>query len=344
MTYTTLLELAQRSGTNGVPTIVDGVGEFAPELKLIPSVTIKGTVRRLNLRTGLPRLRFRYANGGIPTSKAKYKTGIVEAYNLDSIIAVDVQVADDPEGSGRAEVMREAVLAHGEGGLQSLGWQNIYGTKFDEKGFPGLIQQMDDFQTISANPAYTDEWLQTPANLKTAQADNKGTSAILLCLGNKYAYQFWGNGKVMSFGTQREEIVQAADGGMMNAVVRPMNAKAGLALVNPTACARIKNISAENPLTDDLLAKAEQCLPNGAKYIIMCSRTAYHSLQMWRRANGRIQIDSGSGEAVAVGRNMTYLGMQIISTTSIFDDETDAYIKAKAAENEIKRQPVRGTM
>ncbi len=343
MPVKTLLDIALMQGTAGVKSIVDGIGELSPEMTRIPTKTIKGTIIKAPVRTSVPKMHFRNANGGTPVSKAKYELVNVEALNISDVIEVDVQVANEhPEGSNMC--MSEEIIAHGIGGMQTLAYQNIYGTDYDAKGYSGIYQQMADYQTISADPQYNDAALKTKATMDKAVADNSGTSAILLAIGEQYCYQFWGNGKTLSFSPVRQEIVAKSDNSKMNAYVSAADGKAGLAVINPRSVARIKNISSTNPLTDDLLAKAVRMLPNGAKYIIIVSRAAAQSLEEWRSKKGTYMVNGGFGGELAAGVVSKFRGADIIETVSILDDETAENVKALAAENDIKRKAIAGAI
>jgi len=71
MARMTLLDLAKLNGSDAVIGLIEEVQDLAPEIKVIPARTIKGTSFRTVARLGRPSVGFRKAGGGIAGSKSK---------------------------------------------------------------------------------------------------------------------------------------------------------------------------------------------------------------------------------------------------------------------------------
>ena len=339
----TLQDVVQRNRFADAENVVESIGDIAPELTTLPNKTISGSIVTVPIRTSVPLLDFPEANRGTAGRKASYSMSDVKAMFIGDIIQIDKKVANTAD-EGAAAFIAEEKSAHVLGGLQTMGYQNIYGTRFRKSGYAGLYQQLGDYQTISANPNYQGDKLKELAVMKSAQADDAGTSAILLCIGKQYAYQFWAHGRTFAFGKLREETLSDEDNLKYGGYAVDVDAQVGLVLANPFACARIKNITSANPLTDNLIADAELLLPNGAPYIIIASRKAVATLEASRKAAGTHFVTIGSKGEQIIGRAENFRGSRIIRTISVLDDETDASLKALAATTDVKRKPLDGTI
>lgn len=121
----TMLDLVKRR--NGLKEIglVEANLQYAPELKLVPARTIKGTSYNTLLRTGLPSAAFTGLNEGVPASKSTYENKLVQCYPVRALIQLDKAAvsADTPLASlqtDEASGVMEAVL-------RLLGRQFYYG-------------------------------------------------------------------------------------------------------------------------------------------------------------------------------------------------------------------------
>ena len=139
MSVPTLLDIAKLDAGIGYPLIEEAV-KMAPELTVVPADTMTGTTMELTVRTGLPSVRFRNANEGVPRSKSSYETRTFQTHILDHQIAVDAQIVDGARDPGRLlENHASGVI---EAAMQYIGSQFYYGTGNDSKGFPGLLAQI----------------------------------------------------------------------------------------------------------------------------------------------------------------------------------------------------------
>ncbi len=124
--------------------------------------------------------------------------------------------------------------------------------------------------TISADPSKQED---SEAN----RADNSGASAYLVILGDDFLHSIWGNKKTLSMSPVQEETVarntEDGESGTMRAYTSRLEGWTGIAVESPFSVARIKNISAQHPLTDKLVAKAKSLFPAALRgmisYVVM---------------------------------------------------------------------------
>ena len=82
--------------------------------------------------SGLPSVRFRNANEGVPRSKSSYETRTFQTHILDHQIAVDSQIVDGARDKGR--LLENHTSGVMEAAMQYIGSQFYYGTGNDANG------------------------------------------------------------------------------------------------------------------------------------------------------------------------------------------------------------------
>lgn len=240
----TLLDLMRERGDVGTNVIEEAVVS-APELTIIPADTIPGTAMRLEVRIGLPDVRFRNLNEGVPASKSAYEPRVFECAILDHRMEVDRRGLDGLDAAQIGRKLENHSVGVLEAALGHVGAQMYYGTGNDPKGFPGLLAQAaaDNKHVIDA----------------TAAANK--TSIWLFAVGReKLEFLFGNNQTVLLPGEDgwKEETALDKNGNKYPVLAGWMTGRVGFRLANRHAAVRIKNVGTDAGKTanGDLLAKA----------------------------------------------------------------------------------------
>ena len=234
-----LLDLAKLNGSDAVVGLIEDSIEAAPELKVIPARTIKGTTYQTVVRTGLPSVGFRSANQGVAAGKSKFASKIVQAFILSGRIEIDqaILLAGDRSPEELKAIEGSGVM---EAILRAVGTQVFYGTAADGKGFPGLASMVDDDMVVDA----------------TGSSSATGSSVYAVRFGPKAVEFVTGNNTVMDLGAWRIESMIDADGKKFPAEVADLTGWIGLQCVSKYAVGRIRDLTADTGkgLTDLLVA------------------------------------------------------------------------------------------
>jgi hypothetical protein len=242
MSVPTLLDIAKLDAGIGYPLIEEAV-KLAPELMLVPADTILGTTMELTVRSGLPSVRFRNANEGVPRSKSTYETRTFQTHILDHQVAVDEQIVHGSRDKGR--LLENHASGAMEAAMQYIGSQFYYGTGNDTKGFPGLLAQ------CKSDAAHT---------VDAAGAASK-TSVWFLRLGRECVEFLFGNAQTIRLNDTWElETVYDDNGNPYKAYTNWMKGRVGMRLANKNCAVRIKNLEEaganKKNLNDSLLYSA----------------------------------------------------------------------------------------
>lgn len=302
MSVPTLLDIAKLDAGIGYP-IIEEVVKNAPELRLVPADTITGTTMELSVRTGLPSVRFRNANEGVPRSKSSYETRTFQTHILDHQIAVDAQVVDGARDKGRLLENHSSGVV--EAAMSYIGTQFYYGTGNDAKGFPGLLAQ-------SKGDA---------AHVVDAGGAAAKTSIWFLRLGRECVEFLFGNAQTIRLqDTWQLETVYDSDGNPYKAYTNWMMGRVGMRLANKNCAVRIKAVEEsganKKALNDALLYAAyEKFTEFGMEptHIFMNGRSR-EQLRNSRTAT----TTSGTPAPLPT----EWEGIPIIRTASIANDET----------------------
>lgn len=302
MSVPTLLDIAKLDAGIGYPLIEEAV-KLAPELMVVPADTILGTTMELTVRTGLPSVRFRNANEGVPRSKSSYETRTFQTHILDHQVAVDEQIVNGARDKGR--LLENHASGVMEATMQYIGSQFYYGTGNDAKGFPGLLAQCksDAAHTVDASGAASK------------------TSVWFLRLGRECVEFLFGNGQTIRLNETWElETVYDDNGNPYKAYTNWMKGRVGMRLANKNCAVRIKNVEEtgtnKKTLNDTLLYAAyEKFTEFGFEptHIFMNGR----SREQLR--NSRTATNSNGTPAPLPTE---WEGIPIIRTASIANDES----------------------
>ena len=242
MSVPTLLDIAKLDAGIGYPLIEEAV-KLAPELMVVPADTILGTTMELTVRSGLPSVRFRNANEGVPRSKSTYETRTFQTHILDHQVAVDEQIVNGARDKGR--LLENHASGAMEAAMQYIGSQFYYGTGNDTKGFPGLLAQ------CKSDAAHTVD----------AAGTTSKTSVWFLRLGRECIEFLFGNGQTIRLNdTWDLETVYDDNGNPYKAYTNWMKGRVGMRLANKNCAVRIKNLEEagtnKKTLNDSLLYSA----------------------------------------------------------------------------------------
>lgn len=316
----TLLDIQQANGSPIQKKIVEDAIVDCPTIKNLPAEITEQVTFNFIRETAIPRGHARAANEGTTTGMTEYTRHTGNCGLYETIIEVDKSLADWMNTSVGNLMTREANNRI-KGMLMSWEYQLYYGKHVEGKGFDGFNQQIGNKMTISADPA-----------INKAGTNTAGGSSVWLVREkiDDIALQF-GKSRAISFGALREENIIDPKGKKYVGKSQDAHAWVGLAVKSDTALGRIRNVSADNPLTDDILAQAVAMFPNAGKPTkIYMNREVGRLLQISR--TGALKFVKGtSGSTTSADWPTDYMGIPIEYTDGIIMDETAENIAAVAA-------------
>jgi len=302
MSVPTLLDIAKLDAGIGYPLIEEAV-KLAPELMVVPADTILGTTMELTVRSGLPSVRFRNANEGVPRSKSTYETRTFQTHILDHQVAVDEQIVYGARDKGR--LLENHASGAMEAAMQYIGSQFYYGTGNDTKGFPGLLAQ------CKSDVAHTVD----------AAGTTSKTSVWFLRLGRECVEFLFGNSQTIRLNeTWDLETVYDDNGNPYKAYTNWMKGRVGMRLANKNCAVRIKNLeeagSNKKTLNDSLLYSAYE------KF----TEFGFEPTHIFMNGRSREQLRNSRTATNATGTPAPlpteWEGIPIIRTSSIANDES----------------------
>lgn len=317
--YLTLLDVAKLNADSKVIDLIEENLTSAPEARIIPAMTIKGTSYTTLIRKTYPKPAFRQVGGVSNTLKSTYDNRLVNCFYLDGQLEVDTAAARADE-RGEQHVLDLEASGVMKGSLLTLGSQLYYGTQAggDANGFPGA-------------QAVVDASLVKDATGTTAST---GGSVYGFKLGDQFVNFVFGLGNVMTLGEWRKQFVTRTVGGVTGEQEAWKNCLAGYAgaqFVNKYAVGRIKNITEDvgHTLTDKLIGQWLALYPVGLQPdVLFMSRRSIRQLQESRSAtsitNARNTKASDAGFDVWAPEPTSSNGVPIVKTDSLLDTETIA--------------------
>lgn len=311
MARTTLLDLAKMNGSDAVVGLIEEVLNAAPEAKVFDSRTIKGTSYSTLIRTGLPSVGFRNANGGVTPGKSTFATKLVQCFILGGRIECDKAILNGHEDGPEAIKAIEAAGVM-EASLQKLGSQIYYGVSADGKGFPGLQAMVDSAMVHDA----------------TGTTANTGSSVYAVKMGPRHVQLLFGNNSTLDLSPWREETLIDNDGKKFPGEVADLCSLVGLQCVNKNAVARIKNLTAQTDkgLTDSVVASMLSLYPVGMvpDFLFMNRRSALQLQKSRSTTVSAIGDKSATGKEVMAPMPTESNGIPIVVTDSIVSTEAIA--------------------
>jgi len=307
--YLNLLDVAKFNADDKVIEMIEENLNVAPEARLLPAGTIKGTSFWTLIRTNFPQPSFRHVNEGTETLKSTYENKLAEAFYLDGQLEMDVAAAQaDEEGEQHALQLEGSGIMRGS--LTKLGTQLWYGTTSDAKGFPGA-QQVVDAALVS------------DAGGTTATT---GSSVYGLKLGPQFVRFLFGLGDVFTLGEWRKQFVTRASK-ELEAWKNSLSGYVGVQWVNKWAVGRLKDITEDSgkTLTDALIGLWLVKFPVGMKPdVLFMSRRSAAQLQVARSATSitNSRQKQSDGLDVWAPEPTSSNGIPIVVTDSLLNTET----------------------
>lgn len=220
---TNVLDLMKLEGGLGCD-LVEEAFTPCPELEVFPAGHMDGSSVELSVRTDLPKVVFRHANQGITPSKSEFENRTFQAAILESAIQVDKAMIDSRKPAAKERFLYAEELGHMTAALRKVSMQTWYGTAEDEKGFVGIIPQMNPKFTINAG----------------GTASN--TSIYFLCLGEEKVEHLYANNKTIELDAEYVTQTITRDGKQLQVYEKWLRAFPCLRVANKKCVVRIKNI------------------------------------------------------------------------------------------------------
>lgn len=269
MSYPTILDIAQRNGSDALTGIIDEATTATPEVRLGFARTISGIMYKTLVRTANPSVSFRDANEGTAAITGTQEQRNVETYILNPRFQVDKAIADSNEGGWEAFLADEA-SAVTAGAMKTLGAQFYYGTSNDSKGFPGLVDSIDSSMEVDAEG--------TGSTCSSVFAVKWGIKDL--------AWVFGENGNIDISDVRISDICTDADNAKyLTMYVQEIMARVGLQVSNKNAIGRIRDTNATKTLDDDMISDLLAKFPVGTvPDMILMNRRSLKQLQQSRTA------------------------------------------------------------
>lgn len=329
--FPSLLEAVKGTCAPVERKVVEGVLMSAPVFQKLPQRVINGTSYRFRERTSIPLIGARPANAGITMFKSDYELKNAECFIYNGKFGVDKAVAmawPDDFGSHMEEEARAGV----RGLLLNLERTLFYGKDVSAYGMNGLPNTIGDYMTYSLDADHNTD-------------DNRlygGASVWFLSLDPDMLRVIWGKNKVLSFGPQKEETINAktatGEDGQLTAYTRELLSWIGFSQQHEGAVVHAVNESASKPLTDAELARGIEMFPSGVTPgVIVMNRATRARLQINRSSNYKY-VKGSSGKTPFADIPTEYNGIPIITTDVLLNDETTQNIAALAAQTKIEAQ------
>lgn len=331
--YMTLVDVLQQEGPGSIKVLdaVRSLGLSSPEVTTFPVSKIDGTSYEITMVDGVPRVGYRPPNAGAKNLNTRHVNKTVKCYYIDGPIEVDKAIVTSSKNG--AKLLAKETKNVTSGAFASVALQTWYRLREDEDVFPCVSEQMGDYMTISADPSKRED---TEAN----RADNSGASAYLVILGDDFLHYVWGKQMTLSLSPVKEERISRktknGEDGSITAYTSRLEGWNGIAVESPYAVARIKNITAEHPLTDELVAEAKTLFPAAMRgmisYVVM-NGIVKLGLQKTRR----ITPVNGNGATSMIATDPDSVqNIKILEVDSLLNDESEESVRAAFADDYIR--------
>ncbi len=274
--YRTTADVAHFNDTD-MDLVVSEVLDEAPFLAGLAARSVKGTSFVYTRKTANPSSGFRNANEGRENTKSSTEKITNSLGIYDASVALDKAVALADERGADHAVGFEAVSAL-RGAFANLEKQILSGTIHGISGttaFDGFADQanldgISDAMVVDAG----------------GSAVGACYSAWLVRTGEGDVQALWGQDGAITIGERQEVPWTDTDNqGTFTALYHSIMGWAGLKIGSSLSVARVANIDASNPLTDDLIAAALALFPASRRpNQIVMGRSAQEGLRASRTA------------------------------------------------------------
>ncbi|GAB5444362.1 MAG: hypothetical protein Fues2KO_47110 [Fuerstiella sp.] len=315
MAAITLLDLAKRKVADDEVGLIDETMRATPEVsgmnlltgqqvdKMGDAKTIRSTIYKTRVRTGLPTVGFRDINTGTATTKQTTENRAVSCHLLNPRWEADLGI--DGFDSDLMEELAENAEAHLEAAFQQLGKSHYYGTNTSfgghAKSFPGLIDAVDSSMVVDAG----------------GTTDETATSVWGLCYGRQAVRWVLGNDGQFDIKDPREKDATDDDGNEYTVLLQELYAHVGLQVSSTHCVGRIKKLTEDSGkgLTTTLLRSLYRKFADVGKRpdVFVMTQRSYDQYEAHLES-----LSVSPSEATRFG----FRGVPFVITNSISDVET----------------------
>lgn len=240
----TLLDLAKRKVADDEVGLIDEAMRSVPEVSginlldnsiisnLAQAKTIRGTIYKTRVRTGLPSVDFREIGQGTATTKQTVENRAVSCHLMNP--RWDADKGLDGFDANVAEELAENAQAHIAAATQTLGKCFYYGTNTTfggkSKAFPGLLQAVDSSFIVDAG----------------GTTDNTASSVWAVSFGRQATRWVLGNDGQFEITPVDERDKLDADGNPYTVYMQELFAHVGLQVGSTHSVGRIKKLTEDD--------------------------------------------------------------------------------------------------
>ena len=295
--YLTLADLVLINDLNLADLEITDLLDDAPLMKALAAIEASnGTLHKYTKETGAPVVGFRDVNDGRENKKSTDTLVTVTLKILDASFSVDMALANAYKFGPEAYVAREAVR-HLKAAFFHAEQQFINGTGNDADGFTGLVD--------AATLLNSDSAMVVDA---TGTSVGAVTSAYLIRTNDSHTDLSAVMGQDGKIDIGETTVIEAAGSttGTLPKLYTPITGWLGLQLGSAYSVARICNIDATKPLTDDLVYQAMALFPSGRQpNLLVTSRNGRELLRKSRTATNATGAPAPLPEYVDQARVIT---------------------------------------
>lgn len=295
-TYLGLSDLVKVNDMNLADMNVTDLLDDAPLMRALAAVeSSNGTSHKYLKETGAPTVGFRAINDGRENSNSADTLVTIDLKVMDATFEVDIALADEYKDGPEAYIAREA-RRHLKSAFFGCEQQFINGTGADSDGFNGMVD--------AATLAYKDSAMVVDATGSTA---NGVTSCYLIRTNDTGdAAAVMGQSGNISIGETTVIKAAGSSTGTLPKYYTPVTGWIGMQVGSIYSIARIVNIDASKPLTDDLIYEAMAMFPASRKpNLIVMNQTGRELLRKSRTATNATGAPAPLPEFVDTARIIT---------------------------------------
>ncbi len=278
MSLPTMLDVVKRNGSEQLVGLIDESVKLIPEIRVIPTRTIRGYIYKTRVRTAVPTTAgFRAINAGVANSVNTIENRLVECFPLEARWLADKLQADSNEDGAAAYIAEEADGVM-KGQLQGIAGQIYYGTGTggNSAGFPGFINQYDTSLAIDAG----------------GTTATTGSSVWMVRFGPKDVQIVMGNNGMLEITPKAplENPVLATDPNDSNkqflSYMQDLTGRLGCQVNSKYSLVRIKKLTADSThtLTDSMIDQALELFQGGGPDAIFMTKRSCRQLKGSRTA------------------------------------------------------------
>lgn len=258
--------------------VIDDVIRDIPELQFFDASPITRNEYNTLVVTKYPKVGFRLPGEFADHEVAELKNRTVKCAFLDASWTMDKALAKQTDW-GKETALAIQTMTHLKSAFFALSQQIWYGTKNEDNGFTGLYNLIGATDDNKSNADLHIDAGGTGANLTSVFAVSTGINSIQIAWGSEGKFE---EGDVVDQWISNPE--EPKNSGAWH-YAQDLSGWAGLQVTSAHAFGRIHNISADKPLTDDLLFELISRFPAGMEpQAFFMSRRSLEQLRHSRTA------------------------------------------------------------